>query len=177
MATVGSTSITLAEVDDKALEQPAANFGSVKLGVALYQARRAALDELVANTLMDSAAKTEGIARPALIEREITSKIRPVTDDDVAFWYQANQARVQGAPLDQVRAPIRAYLIQERMAGARAVLRHAQGQDTGDDFSRPAQADGFRREGRDQRKAERADRNDRVLGFSVPVLPARARNG
>src|SRR5580765_1478156 len=68
VATVGSASITLAEVDDKALQQPAANFGSVKLGVALYQARRAALDELVANTLMDSAAKTEGIARPALIE-------------------------------------------------------------------------------------------------------------
>jgi protein-disulfide isomerase len=119
VATVGSTSITLAEVDDKALQQPAANFGSVKLGVALYQARRAALDDLVATTLMDSAAKAEGIGRPALIEREITSKIRPVTDDDIAFWYQTNQSRVQGATLEQVRQPIRQFLTQERMREVR----------------------------------------------------------
>jgi protein-disulfide isomerase len=115
VATVGSTSITLAEVDDKALQQPANNFGSVKLAAALYQARRAALDELIATTLMDAAAKAEGIGRPALIEREVTSKIRPVTDDDVAFWYQTNQSRVQGATLDQVRQPIRQFLTQERM--------------------------------------------------------------
>jgi SurA N-terminal domain len=115
VATVGSTSITLAEVDDKALQQPTANFGNVKLGVAVYQARRAALDELIATTLMDAAAKAQGIGRPALIEREITSKIRPVTDDDVAFWYQTNQSRVQGASLEQVRQPIRQFLTQERM--------------------------------------------------------------
>ena len=119
VATVGSASITLAEVDDKALQQPAANFGSVKLGVALYQARRAALDELVATTLMDGAAKAEGIGRPALVEREITSKIRPVTDDDIAFWYQTNQSRVQGATLEQVRQPIRQFLTQERMREVR----------------------------------------------------------
>jgi len=45
--------------------------------------------------------------------------VTPVGDAEVASWYQANQARVQGAPLEQVRAPIRAYLIQERMAVAR----------------------------------------------------------
>jgi protein-disulfide isomerase len=115
VATIGSSSITLAQLDDKALQQPANNFGSVKLAVALYQARRTALDELIATTLMDDAAKAEGIGRPALIEREITSKIRPVTDDDVAFWYQTNQSRVQGATLDQVRQPIRQFLTQERM--------------------------------------------------------------
>ena len=39
VATVGGAPITLAEVDDKALEQPVANFGSVKLSQALYEAR------------------------------------------------------------------------------------------------------------------------------------------
>ena len=120
MATVGGAPITLAEVDDKALEQPASNFGSAKLSQALYEARRAALDEIVANRLMDAAAKAQGIDRAALIEKEITSKIPPVSDTDVASWYQANQARLQGAPLDQVRQPIRAYLTQERMQGIRA---------------------------------------------------------
>jgi protein-disulfide isomerase len=115
VATVGSTSITLAEVDDKALDQPAGNFGGAKLSQALYEARRAALDEIVMLKLMDDAAKAQGIERSALVEKEITSKIPTVTEADIASWYQANQARVQGASLDQVRQPIRAFLTQERM--------------------------------------------------------------
>jgi protein-disulfide isomerase len=119
VATVGSKSITLAEVDDRALQQSTANFPSVKLVQALYEARRAAIDEIVATTLLDAEAKARGVDRASLIEKEITSKIAPVGDVDVASWYQANQARVQGAPLDQVRAPIRAYLTQQRMEDAR----------------------------------------------------------
>jgi hypothetical protein len=120
VATVGATSITLAEVDDKALEQPVANFGSVKLSQALFEARRAALDELVAGKLLDEAAKAQSIDRAALIEKEITAKVPPVSDAEVSTWYQGNQARLQGAPLEQVKQPIRAYLIQERMQGIRA---------------------------------------------------------
>lgn len=119
VATVGSASITLAEVDDKALEQPVANFGSVKLSQALYEARRAALDEIVAGKLLDAAAKAQGIDRTTLVEKEITAKIPPVSDADVTTWYQVNQARLQGAPLEQVKQPIRAYLVQERMQGIR----------------------------------------------------------
>ncbi len=120
VATVGTAAITLGEVDDKALEQQAGNFGSVKLSQALYEARRLALDDIVATKLLDGAAKADGIDRPTLVEKEITSKIKPVTDPEIAAWYQANQARVQGAPLDQVRQPIRAFLIQERMQDVRA---------------------------------------------------------
>jgi len=119
VATVGGKPITLAEVDDKALEQPVSNFGSAKLSQALYEARRAALDELVAAKLIDEAARTQGIERAALIEKEITAKVQAVSDADVAAWYQANQARLQGAPLEQVRQPIRAFLTQERMQGVR----------------------------------------------------------
>jgi protein-disulfide isomerase len=119
VAAVGSKSITLAEVDEKALQQSTANFPSVKLVQALYDARRAAIDEIVATALIDAEARARGLDRSALIEKEITSKIAPVGDTDIANWYQANQARVQGAPLDQVRAPIRAYLTQQRMEEAR----------------------------------------------------------
>jgi len=119
VAKVGTTSITLAQVDEKALEQPVANFGSLKLAQALYEARRQTIDELVANALLDVEAKQRGVERAALVEKEISDKVTPVGDAEVASWYQANQARVQGAPLEQVRAPIRAYLIQERMAVAR----------------------------------------------------------
>jgi len=117
VATVGSTPITLAEVDDKALEQSAP--AGVKLSQALYEARRAALDEIVATKLFDAAAKAQGVERSALIEKEITSKAPTVTDTDIAAWYQANQNRVQGASLDQVRQPIRSLLTQERVRTVR----------------------------------------------------------
>jgi protein-disulfide isomerase len=117
VATVGSSEITLAEVDDKALEQPAP--AGVKLSQALYDAREAALDDIIANRLLDAAAKAQGVDRPALIEKEITAKIPPVSDAEIAAWYKANQNRVQGAPLDQVRQPIKNYLTQERMQAVR----------------------------------------------------------
>jgi protein-disulfide isomerase len=119
VATVGSVSITLAQVDEKALQQPASDFGSAKLGQALYEARRAAVEEVVAATLLDQEAKARGIDRAALIEKEITSKVPQVGEPEIAAWYQANQARVKGAPLDQVRQPIRAFLLQERTQAAR----------------------------------------------------------
>ena len=54
----------------------------------------------------------------------------PVTEAEIAAWYQANQARVQGASLEQVRQPIRSFLTQERMqAGPRAVHRRPEEQD------------------------------------------------
>jgi hypothetical protein len=115
VAIVGSASITLGEVDDKALQQPASRFGSVRLSQALYTARRAALDELIASRLFDDAAKAQGIDRTALVEKEITSKIQSVSDAEVEAWYNANRSRVQGATLDQARQPIRQYLTEERM--------------------------------------------------------------
>ena len=120
VATVGATPVTLAEVDDKALEQPVTNFGSAKLSQALFEARRAALDEIIADKLIDAAAQSQGIDRSALIEKEITAKIIPVTDPEITAWFQANQARLQGAPLEQVKQPIRAFLTQERMQGIRS---------------------------------------------------------
>ena len=119
IATVGSTQITLAEVDERALQQSASEFGSAKLSQALYSARRAALDEIVATKLFDEAAKAAGLDRSALVEKEITAKIPTVTEAQVEEWYRVNQARVQGAALEQVRAPIRNYLTQERMQDIR----------------------------------------------------------
>jgi protein-disulfide isomerase len=116
---VGATSITLAEVDDKALQQPTSAFGSMKLSLAIYEARRATIDDLVADALMDQEAKARKVDKAALLEQEIASKVSNVSDAEIAQWYQANQNRVQGRSLDEVRQPIRAYLTQERMQLAR----------------------------------------------------------
>jgi len=119
VAKVGATSITLAEVDDKALQQPTSVFGNMKLSQAIYEARRATIDDLVANALLDQEARARGIDRSALIEQEIAAKVSNVTDSEISQWYQTNQNRVQGRSLDEVRQPIRVYLTEERMQLAR----------------------------------------------------------
>ena len=119
VATVGATPITLADVDQKAMQQSTASFGGMKLSQAIYEARRMAIEELVANALMDQEAKSRGIDRSALFEKEVTSKVSPVSDVEIAQWYQSNQQRVQGATLEQARQPIRQYLTQERVQIAR----------------------------------------------------------
>ena len=53
VATVGGARITLGEVDARALTVPAANFGNLPLAQALYEARRAVLDEMIGNRLID----------------------------------------------------------------------------------------------------------------------------
>src|SRR5437763_9604451 len=118
VASVGNVSITLADVDQKAMQQPANEFGTTKLVLAIYEARRNAIDEIAGEKLIDMEAKTRGVSTTALIDQEITSKIKSVTDADVSTWYDANKSRVQGASLDQVRAPIRNLLTQQRTAVA-----------------------------------------------------------
>jgi protein-disulfide isomerase len=119
VATVGATTITLAQVDDIALQQPAANFGGAKLAQAIYQARRAALDELVADALIAQEAAQRHVDKSALVEQEIASKVAQPTDADVEAFYQTNRERLRGATLDQVRSAIREYLIQERTQTSR----------------------------------------------------------
>jgi protein-disulfide isomerase len=118
VATVGSLSVTLADVDQKAMQQPAADFGQMKLGLALYEARRAAIEEIVGEKLIADEAQARGMTSASLTDAEITSKIAGVTEADVIAWYNANPSRVQGAKLDQVRQPIRALLTQQRTSQA-----------------------------------------------------------
>jgi len=119
VATVGSTSITLAQVDESALQQPAGNFGSAKLSQAIYQARRAALDELIGDLLIAQDAATRGVDREALVQQEISGKVTPPTDAEIETWYQSNKDRLRGATIEQARQAIRAYLLQERALAVR----------------------------------------------------------
>jgi len=118
VAMVGNISVTLAEVDQKAMQQPANQFGNTKLVLALYEARRSAIDDIAGEKLIDMEAKTRGTTTPELIDKEITSKIQAVTDADVVAWYNANPSRVQGAALEDVKVPIRNLLTQQRSAVA-----------------------------------------------------------
>lgn len=119
VATVGTSPVTLAEVDERALTQLTSNFGGVTLAQALYEARRTALDEIIGNRLIDQEAKARSVDRATIVKNEIENKVTLPTEFDVAAWYKANPARVQGAPIEKVAAPIRTLLVQERTLAAR----------------------------------------------------------
>jgi protein-disulfide isomerase len=119
VATVGSESITLAQVDARALRRAATEFGELRLSQAVYQARLSALDEIVGDHLLDNEARSRTIDRDRLVDTEITSKVAAPTEADVAAWYGSHPDRVQGASLDRVQAPIRALLFDERTRAAR----------------------------------------------------------
>ena len=105
VATVGSTSITLAQVDEKALQQSTGNFGAMKLAQALFEARRIAAEELIEDELLAQDAKTRKLDQATLIQREITAKVAEPTEAEAALWYQQNQSRLQGASLEVVSPP------------------------------------------------------------------------
>jgi hypothetical protein len=64
VATVGSTSITLAQVDEKALQQSTGNFGAMKLAQALFEARRIAVEGLIEDELLTQDAKARKSRSP-----------------------------------------------------------------------------------------------------------------
>ncbi len=121
VATVGRVSITLAQVDERALQQPTGNFGAMKLSQALFEARRIAIAELVDDTLLDQDAAARKLDKAELVQQEITSKVSPPSDDEAAVWYGQNQQRLQGTTLEQAREAIKAYLVQQRTLAARDV--------------------------------------------------------
>jgi protein-disulfide isomerase len=119
VATVDETEITLAEVDERALAQPVSNFSALRLVDALYEARIGAIDDMVNARLLERQAKAEGVTVGDLLQKEIIGRVEPPTELDVAAWYKANPTRVQGAPIDEVREPIKNLLQSERVNAAR----------------------------------------------------------
>ena len=119
VATVGSTSITLAQVDEKALQQSTRDFGAMKLAQALFEARRIAVEELIEDELLAQDAKARTLDQATVIQQEVTAKVAEPTDAEVALWFEQNQSRLQGATLDQARQTIKSFLVQQRTLAAR----------------------------------------------------------
>jgi hypothetical protein len=107
-ARIGDRTITLQEVDDKA------RTASAKAYQALYDARRSALEQIIADLLLDEEAAAKGISKEELVDQAITRKTQEVTDTDVETWFNQNRSRVGGRTLDQVKEQIRQFLVNQR---------------------------------------------------------------
>jgi protein-disulfide isomerase len=112
VATVEGQPITASDVR-KALGQNLA-----KLEEQAYQLKRQQIDELIADKLLAAEAARRGVTVDALIDREVTARVEPVSDADVAAFVAANRSRIPGDPA-QLTSQIRSYLTSQRTASQR----------------------------------------------------------
>jgi hypothetical protein len=114
VARIGDREITLGEVDQRALKS------NMMVFQQLYDARRQAIEELLAEALLDEEAERLGITREELETREIRSKVPEVTQKDVEDFYNQNRGRIPpDQTLEQLSGQIRDFLATRNEATAR----------------------------------------------------------
>ena len=104
VAHVDDRAITMSELDQRVLAT------NVKIFQELYDARRAALGELVAEALLAREADKRGMTVDELVEEEITSEVAPVTDEEIEAFHEQNQVRLRGQALVEVGPQIREFM-------------------------------------------------------------------
>jgi protein-disulfide isomerase len=115
-ARVGTRTITVKELDDRwRADDASAQAQAVQ---QLYDGRKAALDAIVADMLIEQAAKAKGQTAAQYRDAEIARRLTPVTDGQIAAFYAQNQAQMQGRPLEQMSGAIRQFLENQQRSTA-----------------------------------------------------------
>jgi protein-disulfide isomerase len=92
-----------------------------KLEEQIYSLKRQGVDALIVEKLLAQEAAKRGISVPALLEAEVTAKVEPVTDAEIAAFYQANKSRLPGNETTG-RENVRARLKQQKVLARRALF-------------------------------------------------------
>jgi len=111
VAEVGGQKLTRAELEDKQ---------AAKLLQARYQyylAEREALDQLIEAHLLDMQARREQLSVEQLLQRDVISKVKDPTEDQVQVFYEGLRTE---EPFEAAREKILATIRQIRLAKARA---------------------------------------------------------
>ncbi|PYR66618.1 MAG: hypothetical protein DMF87_04335 [Acidobacteria bacterium] len=107
-ARVGDHAITVKELDDRwQKEEPAQKAQAEQ---AIYDGRRSALDAIIADMLVEQAAKSKGISAEAFVQAEVAKRMKPVNDTDVRNFYVQNSERMQNRTFEQMSSAIQRYL-------------------------------------------------------------------
>jgi protein-disulfide isomerase len=115
VATVGSTKITAAEVDEKARPQLSAIQNQV------YTVKKRVLDDMIDDYLIDQAAKKAGLSKDAYLKKEVEDKATAPTPQEMQDFYNKNQARIR-QPFDKIKAPLEQYMRRQKLNAARSEL-------------------------------------------------------
>lgn len=115
-AYVGGAAVTTAELDAVALKT------NMKLAQSLYDARKAALDQIILEKLLGPEAATKGTTVDKLLQERIAEKAKPVSDADVEAYFKGNTGRMGGRTLEQVSGDIRKFLTSQQENNAKVAL-------------------------------------------------------
>jgi protein-disulfide isomerase len=120
-AQVGGRTVTVKELDDKWRQLNAGDHaGAVQ---RLYEGRKSALDAIIADMLIEQAAKATGVSLEQFRQNEVARRVKPITDAEVSAFYRENQAQMQGRSLVEMTSAIQRYLDeQQREAAYRALV-------------------------------------------------------
>jgi len=119
-ARVGDRVITTLELDERWRELDPA--GQAETTQRYYEGRRSALEAIVADMLIAEAAGVRGMTPEAFEQEEVAARLEPVTEADVAAFYQENIGQMQGRSLEVMGPAIRQYLGDQRAQLARLAL-------------------------------------------------------
>jgi hypothetical protein len=115
-AYIGDSPITIDELDAKILKT------NMKLAQQLYDARRAAVDEVIMDRALGADAKAKGVTVDQLLKEKIAAKVTAVSDTDVSAYFETNKARMGGKTLEQVSGQVKSYLAQQRETEAKTAI-------------------------------------------------------
>jgi protein-disulfide isomerase len=82
-----------------------------KLEEQIYALKRQKLEGLIQARLLAKEAAKRGLSIPALLDAEVTSKVSPVTDQEIETHYQANKTKYPG---DNYRQGIQSQMQNQR---------------------------------------------------------------
>src|SRR5688572_5999022 len=120
VAEVGGRKVTLKELDAKWEEFDAAE--RARVTQLLYQNRRNMLDQVVGEILIENAAKAANQTVDQFLAQDAVKRQQPVSEAEVAQFYEQNKQRAQGRTLDDLRTQIKDFLESQRKQQARAQL-------------------------------------------------------
>ena len=119
-ARIGDRRVTVKELDEQWRKIDAA--AQIETIQKLYDGRRNALEAIVAEMLLAEAAKTRGLSPEAYAQSEISKRVKPVSDAEVAAFYQSNVGQMQGRTFEVMAPAITRYLTEQAEAEARIAL-------------------------------------------------------
>src|SRR5512146_3027291 len=120
VATVAGAPVTRADIRSRAGDQ--LDQLEVRYGRARHQLIEAALDSILFDRVLVAEARKQGRTVDALLAAEAGGSLEPA-DVEVSAWYSANQARLSGRSLEQLRGQIVNMLREQRRKDAGERLR------------------------------------------------------
>jgi protein-disulfide isomerase len=115
-ARVGDRAITMKEIDDRWRQaEPAEHAAAIQ---KIYDGRKQALEAIVADMLVEQAAKAKNVATEEYLESEIGRRVTPVAEGEVAAFFQQNHSQMQGRDLAAMSPAIRRFLEEQRKSTA-----------------------------------------------------------